>query len=513
MLDATETPRNETRQRLERLRARLALAGVDGFIVPHADEHQSEYLPASAERLAWLTGFTGSAGAAIVLRDKAAIFVDGRYTIQARSEVDADLFSHEHLIETPPSKWLAAHIQPRRPGRLRSLADDGRRSSPLRRGVQGRRGRAGRACRESARRGLDGSPAAAGRSRVAPPGGARRRRGRGEDRPPAGRSRREAGRCGGARPGRLRSPGPSTSAAPISPTIRRRSPSPSCAPAASRRCSSTGGNSPTPSGLRSPISPTSTSSTALAKALMSLGDAKAKVLLDPQSTAGGDSPGDRAMPAARSSRGTTRPSCPRPGRTPTELAGDPRRAYPRRRRHGAFPRLARRRAGRHHRRDRGGREARRVPRRYGARATAPSSPTSRSTRSRAPGRTAPSCITGSRPATARRLETGLALSGRFRRAIPRRHDRHHAHRRHRHADGGNARALHARAQGPHRDRHRALSGRCDRRAARFARPDRAVAGGARLRPRHRPRRRLVSRRCTRGRRAFRSSARRRSSRG
>src|SRR6187455_338143 len=112
MLDATETSRNETRHRLERLRARLVLAGVDGFIVPHADEHQSEYLPAAAERLAWLTGFTGSAGVAIVLSDKAAIFVDGRYTIQARSEVDADLFSHEHLIETPPSKWLGAQLHP-----------------------------------------------------------------------------------------------------------------------------------------------------------------------------------------------------------------------------------------------------------------------------------------------------------------------------------------------------------------------------------------------------------------
>ena len=203
MLDATETPRNETRQRLERLRARLALAGIDGFIVPHADEHQSEYLPASAERLAWLTGFTGSAGAAIVLRDKAAIFVDGRYTIQARSEVDADLFSHEHLIETPPSKWLARARPAAHAGRLRSLADDGRGGSPLRRGVQGRRGRAGRACREPARCGLDGSTAAAGRRRVRAPGGAGRRRGRREARAAASRSRREACRCGRADPGGL----------------------------------------------------------------------------------------------------------------------------------------------------------------------------------------------------------------------------------------------------------------------------------------------------------------------
>jgi Xaa-Pro aminopeptidase len=112
MLDITEASRNATRQRLERLRARLASVGVDGFIVPHADEHQSEYLPASAERLAWLTGFTGSAGVAIVLADRAAIFVDGRYTLQARSEVDAGSFSQEHLTETPPAKWLAANVQP-----------------------------------------------------------------------------------------------------------------------------------------------------------------------------------------------------------------------------------------------------------------------------------------------------------------------------------------------------------------------------------------------------------------
>ena len=67
--------------RLAALRAELAKRGLDGFVVPHSDEHQGEYLPASAERLAWLTSFTGSAGAAVVLKDKAAVFVDGRYTL------------------------------------------------------------------------------------------------------------------------------------------------------------------------------------------------------------------------------------------------------------------------------------------------------------------------------------------------------------------------------------------------------------------------------------------------
>ncbi len=95
------------RARLALLRAELAAAGLTGFIVPHADEHQSEYLPPSAERLAWLTGFSGSAGMAIVLDRMAAVFVDGRYTLQVRAQIDLESFTPEHLIETPPPKWLA----------------------------------------------------------------------------------------------------------------------------------------------------------------------------------------------------------------------------------------------------------------------------------------------------------------------------------------------------------------------------------------------------------------------
>ena len=79
-------------ERAAALREKLKELSLDGFIVPHADEHQSEYLPKSAERLAWLTGFTGSAGTAIVLADKAAIFVDGRYTLQVRDQVDRAVF-------------------------------------------------------------------------------------------------------------------------------------------------------------------------------------------------------------------------------------------------------------------------------------------------------------------------------------------------------------------------------------------------------------------------------------
>jgi Xaa-Pro aminopeptidase len=99
-----------TPEKLKGLRDSLAVLGLTGFLVPHGDEHQSEYPPPSSERLAWLTGFTGSAGFAIVLRDAAAIFVDGRYTLQAAAQVDP-VFAREHLIENPPSKWLAGHAK------------------------------------------------------------------------------------------------------------------------------------------------------------------------------------------------------------------------------------------------------------------------------------------------------------------------------------------------------------------------------------------------------------------
>jgi Xaa-Pro aminopeptidase len=92
--------------RLDRLRKELAAQGMDGFVVPRADEHQGEYVPPRGQRLAWLTGFTGSAGMAIVLRDRAAAFVDGRYTLQAAAQVDTQLFEIHHLIDAPPVRWI-----------------------------------------------------------------------------------------------------------------------------------------------------------------------------------------------------------------------------------------------------------------------------------------------------------------------------------------------------------------------------------------------------------------------
>ena len=95
---------------LDALRPLLAERGYDALVVPRADEHLGEYLPAHNERLRWLTGFTGSAGVALVLADSAAIFVDGRYTVQVRRQVDSGAFSLHHLIEEPPVAWLVAQL-------------------------------------------------------------------------------------------------------------------------------------------------------------------------------------------------------------------------------------------------------------------------------------------------------------------------------------------------------------------------------------------------------------------
>ena len=98
--------------RLAALRAELQRRGLDGFVVPRADEHQNEYVPAAAERLAWLTGFTGSAGSAVVLAGEAAVFVDGRYTVQVRQQIDTTVFAPESLIDHPPEKWLGTRLEP-----------------------------------------------------------------------------------------------------------------------------------------------------------------------------------------------------------------------------------------------------------------------------------------------------------------------------------------------------------------------------------------------------------------
>ncbi|WP_377296208.1 aminopeptidase P family protein [Rhizobium sp. SGZ-381] len=106
--DTTSSPASGP-SRVKALRERFDALGIDGFLVPRADEYQGEYVPASAERLSWLTGFTGSAGMALILRSQAIVFVDGRYTTQLVQQVDAATFTPGDLVGEPPHSWIAAH--------------------------------------------------------------------------------------------------------------------------------------------------------------------------------------------------------------------------------------------------------------------------------------------------------------------------------------------------------------------------------------------------------------------
>lgn len=103
---AAKVKRPAVGERLSGVRAGLAEHGLDGFFVPRADEHQGEYVPKRADRLAWLTSFTGSAGVAVVLKDAAAVFSDGRYTLQLQQQVDGAHFERLHITEQPPADWL-----------------------------------------------------------------------------------------------------------------------------------------------------------------------------------------------------------------------------------------------------------------------------------------------------------------------------------------------------------------------------------------------------------------------
>ena len=95
--------------RLKALREQLKADRLDGFVVPLTDEHMSEYVGSYAQRLAWLTGFEGSAGSAVVLPEQAAIFVDGRYTLQVRQQVSATEWSYQSVPETSTTEWLKEH--------------------------------------------------------------------------------------------------------------------------------------------------------------------------------------------------------------------------------------------------------------------------------------------------------------------------------------------------------------------------------------------------------------------
>lgn len=97
--------------RLAALREELKRQSLDGFVVPISDEHMSEYVGAYAQRLQWLTGFNGSAGTAVVLLDEAAMFVDGRYTLQVRDQVDGRFYGYECVPESSPAAWLGEHAR------------------------------------------------------------------------------------------------------------------------------------------------------------------------------------------------------------------------------------------------------------------------------------------------------------------------------------------------------------------------------------------------------------------
>src|SRR4051812_23449351 len=96
--------------RLAAFREELARRKLTGFVIPRADQQQNEYVAPSEERLAWLTGFTGSAGLAIVLTREAAVFVDGRYTLQAGKKVDPKAWQGETLVDPPPEHWLTKRL-------------------------------------------------------------------------------------------------------------------------------------------------------------------------------------------------------------------------------------------------------------------------------------------------------------------------------------------------------------------------------------------------------------------
>src|SRR5688572_30467536 len=97
--------------RLDALRKELARRGLDGFVIPLSDEHLSEYVGGYAQRLEWLTGFGGSAGSAAVTKDKAAIFVDGRYTLQVRDQVDGKLYEYKSVPQDSMAEWLASNVE------------------------------------------------------------------------------------------------------------------------------------------------------------------------------------------------------------------------------------------------------------------------------------------------------------------------------------------------------------------------------------------------------------------
>ncbi len=247
--------------RVQALRAELKRLKLDGFVVTSADRHQSEYVPPSEQRLAWLTGFSGSTGAAMVLADKAALFVDGRYTLQAAEQADKAVFAIEHLIDRTPEDWIADNLP----------AGGALGYDPWRTSLDGAE-RLAKACARAKGKlvavadnpldtSLDRPPGAAARARGAARPEIRRRKRRGQARAHPRRAGEAEAATPPCSPISPRWPGPSISAAATWRTRRSPSPGPSCRAPASRCCSWIRASSRTKCATRSPSSRSCTSAT------------------------------------------------------------------------------------------------------------------------------------------------------------------------------------------------------------------------------------------------------------
>ena len=478
--------------RLARLRKELAKASLTGFIIPHADEHQSEYLPPAAERLAWLTGFKGSAGTAIVLADAAAIFVDGRYTLQVRAETDAALFTPEHLTDTPPLKWLVAHLK----------AGDRIGYDPWLMTVAEVR-RFTEACKvaDAALVAVADNPIdRLWTDRPAPPLGA-----------VTLHPIELSGEATADKIARLQAAIAEAKADAavlgltdsIAWTFNIRGSDIAHNPVTLAFATLPAKGKPTlfidgrklSNAVRDALSDLAEirEPTAMAAALVALGQAGAHVMLDPQTTA------DAIAAAIRTAGGTVIEAVdpavlPKARKNAIELAGA-RRAHirdgaamvrflawlDRVAAQGTVDEIA---------------AADKLHALRAATATRDGSELIDISFDTISGAGPNGAIVHYRvsPRTTRTIAPDTLYLDRFRCPVSRRHHRRHPHRRHRHADGGDARPLHPRAQGPSGGRHRPLSRRHLRCPDRHAGAAVAVAGGPRLRPRHRPRHRLLPQR-------------------
>ena len=442
--------------RLAALREQLKADRLDGFVVPLTDEHMSEYVGSYAQRLAWLTGFQGSAGSAVVLPEEAAIFVDGRYTLQVRDQVDGDHWSYQSVPETSIADWL------------KDACARGRRGSATIPGCTASDWVTRRA-RRSPTKGAElvavernpidavwaDRPEPSKARLIVHPDELAGKSSADKRQEMADWLERAEGRRGGARRRSIRSPGRSTSAARTSTTRRSRWPSPWSMPTAPPTCSSpsekigddvrqhlgNGVRAARARRVRGRARPSSRGKTRRGRS---------------RAVGRGDLRGARQGRRQDRRRCATRRCCPRRSRTRSRSpATTPRRRATARRcrasstgcrveapKGGVDELTAADQAAGSSASDSG--ELRDLQLRHHLRRRA---------------RTAPSSITGSSEETNRPLETDTLYLVDSRRPISRRHHRRHPHRRDRHADRRDARPLHPRAQGPYRARPRASSRR------------------------------------------------------